>query len=83
VIYLDTSVVALAYLLTEDRALSASIWQEQLVSSRLLEYEIWNWTYALTRRAGSRIDRPRCARRAGASGLSAGAGAVSQPSTHA
>jgi predicted nucleic acid-binding protein len=41
VIYLDTS-VALAHLLTEDRAPSESIWQQPLVSSRLLEYEIWN-----------------------------------------
>jgi hypothetical protein len=45
VIYLDTS-VALAYLLTEDRSLPESIWQEPLVSSRLLEYEVWNRIYA-------------------------------------
>jgi hypothetical protein len=45
VIYLDTS-VALAYLLTEDRSFPESIWQESLISSRLLEYEIWNRLHA-------------------------------------
>ena len=40
-IYLDTS-VALAHLLAEDRSPSESIWGETLVSSRLLEYEVWN-----------------------------------------
>jgi hypothetical protein len=45
VIYLDTS-VALAYLLTEDRIPPESIWQESLISSRLLEYEIWNRIHA-------------------------------------
>jgi predicted nucleic acid-binding protein len=40
VIYLDTS-VALAHLLSEDRFPPASLWQETLVSSRLLEYELW------------------------------------------
>jgi hypothetical protein len=45
VIYLDTSVV-LAYLLTEDRSLPESIWQESLISSRLLEYEVWNRIHA-------------------------------------
>src|SRR5688572_7354367 len=39
-IYLDTS-VALAHLLAEDRKPPASLWQELLVSSRLLEYELW------------------------------------------
>ena len=39
-IYLDTS-VALAHLLAEDRQPPASLWNETLVSSRLLEYEIW------------------------------------------
>jgi predicted nucleic acid-binding protein len=39
-IFLDTS-VALAYLLAEDRRPPASLWEEQLISSRLLEYEIW------------------------------------------
>lgn len=40
-IYTDTSVV-LAQLLAEDRRPPAGFWQEALVSSRLLEYEIWN-----------------------------------------
>jgi predicted nucleic acid-binding protein len=39
-IYLDTS-VALAYLLGETRCPPVTLWQEPLVSSRLLEYEIW------------------------------------------
>lgn len=38
-IYLDTS-VALAHLLAEDRHPPASLWDDQLISSRLLEYEI-------------------------------------------
>ena len=41
VIYLDTS-VALAHLLSEDRRPSVEIWEQELVSSRLLEYEMWN-----------------------------------------
>jgi predicted nucleic acid-binding protein len=40
VIYLDTS-VALAHLLAEDRQPPESLWQTPLVSSRLLEYELW------------------------------------------
>ena len=39
-IYLDTS-VALAQLLAEDRRPPAALWSETLVSSRLLEYELW------------------------------------------
>lgn len=39
-IYLDTS-VALAHLLAEDHRPPSEIWQETLVSSRLLEYELW------------------------------------------
>jgi predicted nucleic acid-binding protein len=39
-IYLDTS-VALAHLLAEDRLPRASLWAESLVSSRMLEYELW------------------------------------------
>jgi hypothetical protein len=41
VIYLDSS-VALAHLLVEDRLPPEELWQESLISSRLLEYEIWN-----------------------------------------
>lgn len=40
-IYLDTS-VALAQLLSEDRTPPASLWDDTIVSSRLLEYEMWN-----------------------------------------
>jgi predicted nucleic acid-binding protein len=40
VIYLDTS-VALAHLLAEDRLPRASLWRQSLISSRLLEYELW------------------------------------------
>jgi len=45
VIYLDTS-VALAQLLAEDRVPPQSLWRETLVSSRLLQYEIWNRLHA-------------------------------------
>jgi hypothetical protein len=45
VIYLDTS-VALAHLLAEDRSPPDSLWQQPLVSSRLLEYETWNRIHA-------------------------------------
>ena len=44
-IYLDTS-VALAQLLAEDRTPPASLWREPLVSSRLLEYELWTRVHA-------------------------------------
>ncbi len=40
-IYLDTS-VALAQLLAEDRFPSDALWRAPLISSRLLEYELWN-----------------------------------------
>lgn len=44
-IYLDTS-VALAQLLAEDRQPPESIWSLPLVSSRLLEYELWTRLHA-------------------------------------
>ena len=44
-IYLDTS-VALAHILSEDRRPPDSLWQETLVSSRLLEYELWTPLHA-------------------------------------
>lgn len=44
-IYLDSSVV-LAYLLTEHRLPPETIWQATLISSRLLEYEVWNRLHA-------------------------------------
>ena len=39
-IYLDTS-VALAQLLAENRRPPDGFWQEPLIASRLLEYELW------------------------------------------
>lgn len=44
-IYLDSS-VALAHILAEDRLPPARIWKEELASSRLLEYEVWNRIHA-------------------------------------
>lgn len=44
-IYLDTS-VALAHLLAEDRSPPDALWSEMLVSSRILEYELWNRLHA-------------------------------------
>ena len=56
-IYLDTS-VALAQVLAEDRVPPEGIWQEPLVSSRLIEYELWTRIHA--RRLGaSRGDEVR------------------------
>lgn len=49
-IYLD-SLVAFAHLLVEDRVPPAALWAEPLVSSRLLEYELWTRIHA--RRLGS------------------------------
>jgi predicted nucleic acid-binding protein len=40
-IYLDSS-VALAHLLAEDRFPPGALWEQRLVSSRLLECEVWN-----------------------------------------
>lgn len=40
-IYIDTS-VALAHLLAEDVRPPVWIWNETLIASRLLEYELWN-----------------------------------------
>jgi hypothetical protein len=45
VIYLDTS-VALAHLLAEDRRPPDSLWAQPLVSSRLLEHELWTRMHA-------------------------------------
>jgi predicted nucleic acid-binding protein len=44
-IYLDTS-VALAHLFAEDRYPAESLWRERLVSSRLMEYELWTRVHA-------------------------------------
>ena len=40
-IYLDSS-VALAHLLAKDRFPSETLWDQPLISSRLLECEVWN-----------------------------------------
>jgi predicted nucleic acid-binding protein len=48
VIYLDTS-VALAYLLAEDRSPPDALLRQPLMSSRLLQYEIWNRLHAFQR----------------------------------
>lgn len=55
-IYLDTS-VALAHLLAEDRLPPAAMWSQPLVSSRLLEYELWTRIHAggLTRSHGDLV----------------------------
>ncbi len=44
-IYLDSS-VALAQLLAEDRTPPEMLWQQSLVASRLLEYEVWSRLHA-------------------------------------
>jgi len=44
-IYVDTS-VALAHLLAEDQQPPESLWTETLVSSRLIEFEIWTRVHA-------------------------------------
>ena len=48
-IYIDTSVV-LAELFAEDHRSPPAMWREPLISSRLLQYEVWNRVHA--RRAG-------------------------------
>jgi len=48
VIYLDTSVV-LAHILVEDRRPPMALWDQSLVSSRLLEYELWTRLHARKR----------------------------------
>jgi hypothetical protein len=44
-IYVDSS-IALARLLSEARSPPERVWGQQLVSSRLLEYEVWNRIHA-------------------------------------
>jgi hypothetical protein len=62
-IHRDSS-VALAYLLAEDRCPSDELWDELLVSSRLLECEVWTRINAartkLAWRGGTQLDWPRC-----------------------
>jgi predicted nucleic acid-binding protein len=45
-IYLDTS-VALAHLLGETRHPKDALWSESLVSSRLLQYELWSRLHSM------------------------------------
>jgi predicted nucleic acid-binding protein len=45
VIYLDSS-VALAHLFTEPRMPAAGFWNQPIISSRLLEYEVWSRIHA-------------------------------------
>jgi predicted nucleic acid-binding protein len=56
VIYLDSSIV-LAKLLAEPRSAPDALWKQQLVSSRLLEYEVWNRIHArrLTHRLNKQV----------------------------
>jgi hypothetical protein len=56
VIYIDRS-VALARLLLEPRFPPERLWQERLVSSQLLEYEVWNRVHAynLAGRVGGEV----------------------------
>lgn len=56
-IYLDTS-VALAHLLAEDRSPPERLWGEDLISSRLLEYEIWTRIHA-RKLSGTHADEVR------------------------
>jgi hypothetical protein len=44
-IYLDSS-VALAHLLGEGKSPAPALWREPQISSRLLEYEVWNRMHA-------------------------------------
>ena len=44
-IYIDTSIVV-AHLLAEARFPPEALWNEDLASSRLLEYELWNRLHA-------------------------------------
>lgn len=55
-IYLDSS-VALAHLLAEDHRPPPALWDEDLVASRLLEYEVWNRVHdrGLTRSHGDAL----------------------------
>jgi len=57
VIYLDTS-VALAELLAEDTRAPDEVWRQPLVSSRLLEHELWTRLHA-GGEAGRRGDAAR------------------------
>lgn len=55
-IYIDSS-IALAKLLAEPRSVPDALWKQQLISSRLLEYEVWNRVHAkqLTHRLNRQV----------------------------
>lgn len=55
-IYLDAS-VALAQVLAEDRTPPPGLWDEPLIASRLLHYEVWHRVHArrLTRSHGDKV----------------------------
>ena len=57
-IYIDSS-VALARLLIEPRSPPERLWQGRLVSSQLLEYEVWNRVHAynLADQLGGEVQR--------------------------
>ena len=55
--YVDSSVLV-GYLLADARSPSAGFWRNRLVSSRLLEYEVWNRIHA-RQVAASRGDEAR------------------------
>ena len=57
-IYVDSSVI-LAELLMEDRRPPSTFWDEVLVSSRLLEYEVWNRVHARGLSVARRDDTQR------------------------
>jgi hypothetical protein len=57
VIYVETS-VALAQLLAEDRCPPENLWNSQLTSSRLTEYEVWTRVHA-RRLGGSHAEAVR------------------------
>lgn len=52
-IYLDAS-VALAHLFGETRRPAESLWGEQIISSRLIQYEVWTRVHPRRMAAGSR-----------------------------
>ncbi len=79
-IYLDSS-VALAQLYAEDRFPPEDLWHQQLISSRFLEYEVWNRIHArrtrsVARRCSASANRPRSAARVGPAGAGASVGPV-------
>ncbi|HEX5319618.1 MAG TPA: PIN domain-containing protein [Stellaceae bacterium] len=71
--YIDSS-VALAYLFAEARAPSAQFLELRLISSRLLEYEVWTRVHA--RRPGEAVERSAHTLLAGVEMIEMNAGAL-------